>query len=113
MRQIREGVVSTLCQCEGRVRGMLVDELSGHLYVAAGDRILTVVVPSRAQILQEKYAPILRVWSLMQRRQGRALLVPAEERESAQEARAREALRRLMDCPIVDILQRMLVFAYT
>ena len=48
----------------------------------------------------------------MQRRQGRALLVSAEERESAQETRAREALRRLMDCPIVDILQRVLLFAY-
>ena len=48
----------------------------------------------------------------MQRRQGRALLVPATDRESAQETRAREALRRLMDCPIVDIVQRALRFAH-
>ena len=114
MREIRNGVVSTLYRCEVNVRGLLLDELSGLLYVTAGPRILSVVVPTRAERLQQKYAhlaPILRVWSLMQR-EARAEMVPAAAEASPGEIRAREALRLLMKCSIIDILQRVLLFAY-
>ena len=113
VRQIsREGIVSTVCECEGAVSGLFLDE--GLLYVAAGNRILSIVVPTRAARLQQKYAhlaPILRVWSLMQR-EARAEMVPAAAQASVDEIRAREALRLLMKCSIIDILQRVLLFAY-
>ena len=82
VRQIREGVVSTLCQCEGLVRGMLLDEPSGLLYLTAGDRILTIVVPSLMHHLVVRFAPILRLASLVRRE--RAELIAAVEPESAQ-----------------------------
>ena len=54
VREIREGVVSTLCHCEGDVDGLLLDELSGLLYVRTFHRILSVVVPTRAARLQQR-----------------------------------------------------------
>ena len=39
-------------------------------------------------------------------------MIPSAPEESAEEARAREALRLLMKCRIIDILQRVLLFAY-
>ena len=33
VREIRNGVVSTLCECDGFVLGLLLDEPSGQLYV--------------------------------------------------------------------------------
>ena len=49
------------------------------------------------------------VWALAQRRQ--AQMTPAAAAESAEEMRAREAVRRLMDCPIIGILVRVFLFA--
>ena len=114
VREIRDGIVSTLCHCDGNARGLLLDEPSGLLYAAAGNRILSVVVLTRAERLQQKYAhlaPILRVWSLMQR-EARAEIAPAATDASADEIRAREAPRLLIKCSIVDILQRVLLFAF-
>ena len=109
VREIREGVVSMLCHCEGDVDGLLLDELSGLLYVAAGNRILTIVVPTRADQLQIIFAPILRLGSLVRR--GRAEVVSAEASASSGEMRAREGLRRLLGCP-VEIAVRALRFVY-
>ena len=83
-----------------------LDEPSGLLYVSTLKRIHTVVVPTRAERLQKKYAPVVKIWALAQ--QERVEMIPAASEESAEETRAREAVRRLMRCPIVDILQRAL-----
>ena len=64
---------------------------------------------SLMQHLVVRFAPILRLKSLVQ--QDRAEMVPAVDPESASEARSREALRRLMRCPVVEIVARVLIFA--
>ena len=45
-------------------------------------------------------------------REARAKMVLATAEPSVDEIRAREALRLLMKCRIIDILQRVLLFAY-
>ena len=45
-------------------------------------------------------------------REARAEMSPSAAEVSADEIRVREALRLLMKCRIIEILQRVLLFAY-
>ena len=115
VRQVRDGVVTTLCQtgpeCAEAVRGLLIDEAAGLLYMAAGKSMATVFIGTPAERCEARYYPALQTWSLMQDEQrASAVTLASAADESAQEARARRALRLLMDCPIPDILVRTLRF---
>ena len=83
------------------------------LYVSTGVRIVTVVVPTLMQRLEERFAPVLRLRSLVQ--QERAQMIPAtvgSTNGNDHETRAREALRRLMMCRVdVAAVARVLMFA--
>ena len=112
VRTIHEGMVTTLHRCEGTVRGLLLDEPNGILYVSFDHGILTITVPTPAERREARYYPALRTWALMQEEEPGAEMIPATGAESAEETRARETLRLLMRCPIADILVRSLGFAY-
>ena len=109
VREIRDGVVRTLCQCQGRVQGLFLDERNGLLYATVLHRIITVIVPTLAQRQQVRFAPTLRLRSLAQR--GRAQMTLAAADESALESRARRALGVFVRCP-VELAALVLTFAY-
>ena len=106
----REGIVSTVCRCEGRVRGLFLDESEGLLYATSGTRIITIAVDTAVQAFLTRIDPVLRTWCLMQ--EERAQMIPAAEAEDARAARARNTLRLLMRCPIVDVAFRVCGFAF-
>ena len=110
VRQIRDGIVSTVCRCEGYVRGLILDESEGLLYATVGDRIITVVVGTAQQQYHKRVDPVMRTWCLAQRR--RAELLPAPADIDARAARERETLRLLMRCPIVEVTYRVCNFAF-
>ena len=89
---------------EGQARSLL--------YVALQSHISTVFIGTPAERREARYYPALQTWALMQEEDRTAATVPTTADESAHEARARETLRFLMDCPIPDILVRTLVFLY-
>ena len=110
VREIRDGVVSTLHTSLVEVNGLFLDESAGLLYVCVDHAIMTITVMTRAERREARYYPALRTWALVQEDRARALATPADA--SAEEARARGALRQLMRCPIPDILVRTLGFAF-
>ena len=108
VRQIRGGKVSTIWRGGSGVHGLLLD--GNLLFVAAGQRIFTIVIGTLAEQQETRYYPALQTWALMQEEE-RPQLTPSAD-ESAVETRARCALCLLMDCPIPDILVRTLRFLY-
>ena len=71
-----------------------------------------LAIGTPAEQEEARYYPALQTWALMQE-EDRTEMIPAPPPgESAEEARARRALRLLMDCPIPDILVRALRFLY-
>ena len=106
VRQIsREGIVSTICECEGEVRGLILDD--GLLYVTAGHQLLTVVVPTPLQRFLTHIDPVMRTWCLVQRQ--RAAMSPLPAGDAVPE---RLALRLLTQCPIVEVAYRVCAFAF-
>ena len=89
---------------------VLLDQGQGVLYVSAGSRVSTVFIGTLAERREARYYPVLRTWALMQ--DEAAEMIPATATESADETRARKALRLLMDFPIADVLVRTLTFLY-
>ena len=110
VRQIRDGIVSTVCQTEDGVGGLFLDESEGLLYATCGHRIITVAVDTALQAFLTRVDPVLRTWCLMQ--EERAQMIPAAEAEDAQAARVRKTLRLLMRCPIADVAFRVCTFAF-
>ena len=121
VRQIRDGVVTTLHLTDGAANGLCLDEAEGLLYVATTTGVSTVVVGSALQHRLERADPLMRMWCLMQnpddenpdpRLRQRAHIAPAEASEDARSARARETLRLLMRCPIVEVAFHVCAFAF-
>ena len=110
VREIRDGIVSTLYSSIVEVNGLFLDESAGLLYVCVDHAIMTITVMTRAERREARYYPALRTWALVQEDRAHALATPADA--SAEEARARGALRQLMRCPIPEILVRTLGFTF-
>ena len=79
------------------------------------------IVGSALQHWLERADPVLRTWCLVQnpddenpdpRRRQRATIAPADAAEDPQAARAREALRLLMRCSIVEVAFHVCTFAF-
>ena len=83
---------------------LALDEHRGLLYVTATDhRVRTIAVPTWGEKRAARIFPLVRLWALVQR--GRAQLTEGEA------TRYREAVRRLMRCPVDGVIHRVLRFA--
>ena len=91
--------------------GLLLDEGQGLLYISSYQRIHTIFIGTPAEREEARYYPALQTWALAQEIEH-VEPIPAATTETAEEARAREPLRLLMNCPVPDVLVRTLRFLY-